>query len=920
VISLHKKLLLRTVAVALVLAPIAVGCSADGETLVIDADAGTAGPSEDAGVSSGDDGSIDTGRPDSGRPATSSGCGNKRVEDGEECDDGNLVAGDGCSPTCKRESAGPGDVCADAVPLELVQQGTGTLYKASISGSTSTFFNHYSASCGGGSGADAVFKVTAPMVGRLVARLVAGFPAVFSARTGCEDSKTELGCIDNTVQANGMELAVPIFADAPVYFFVDGYGGSKGDFLLDVEVQTAFCGNGHGEYPEQCDDGNTTDGDGCSATCTLEDSSTPSACPGMAYRLTGSASFAGDTSSLANGGGTASNCASTGTGPNAIYAITPAVTGAIKLDLLANYPNALLHVRRECAGTTNTSQFDCAGATEPLTPLSTTIPVFAEQTIFAFVDSSAAANAGLYALDATLTPAACGNGIVDGGEECDDGNTVSGDACSSTCKAEPVTEAYTCPGKAIRLEGAAPGPRKLTFQGNTIVAAGETLPASKWSNSKACASSSPDVVYRLTSDIDGYLKATVKGGFNAALSLRAACDPDATTEALACARVASGNGPKTFQTAIDKEKDYFLVVDAYAANTTGVFEVTLEVEPSVCGNGIVEGGEECDDGATDDGDGCTAACKLETDKARDECATAPPVTFVANGDGTYSAKIVSGTTNLSHSAGVTTAQTLGTSCSSTGPDAWFAATAPISGVMTATISSATFRSSLGVRNACLGASGSAQLACDATAANGGQQVVVPVTAGQVYPVIVDGQAVTGTTQRGRFTVDLKIVPSGCGDTFQVTPEECDDGNTLDGDGCSSTCMIESLPALASCPGHAVTLSGTGTAVRRATALVSTTGLPNTMSSQCGGSGPEGIVRITSDIAGTLDVRSTADFTTLLYAQSQCGDPTTEINRSSCTSNRGVYTTFVQKDVPTFLYVDGINGASGVAKLQISVTP
>ena len=32
----------------------------------------------------------------------------------------------------------------------------------------------------------------------------------------------------------------------------------------------AFCGNGVVEAGEGCDDGNTTDGDGCSANCTLE--------------------------------------------------------------------------------------------------------------------------------------------------------------------------------------------------------------------------------------------------------------------------------------------------------------------------------------------------------------------------------------------------------------------------------------------------------------------------------------------------------------------------------------------------------------------------------------------------------------------------------------------------------------------------
>jgi cysteine-rich repeat protein len=33
----------------------------------------------------------------------------------------------------------------------------------------------------------------------------------------------------------------------------------------------------------------------------------------------------------------------------------------------------------------------------------------------------------------------CGNGIVETGEQCDDGNTVSGDGCSATCQTEAVT-------------------------------------------------------------------------------------------------------------------------------------------------------------------------------------------------------------------------------------------------------------------------------------------------------------------------------------------------------------------------------------------------------------------------------------------------------------------------------------------------
>ncbi len=38
----------------------------------------------------------------------------------------------------------------------------------------------------------------------------------------------------------------------------------------------------------------------------------------------------------------------------------------------------------------------------------------------------------------TVTPGLCGNGNVDAGEQCDDGNTASGDCCSASCQFEPA--------------------------------------------------------------------------------------------------------------------------------------------------------------------------------------------------------------------------------------------------------------------------------------------------------------------------------------------------------------------------------------------------------------------------------------------------------------------------------------------------
>lgn len=54
----------------------------------------------------------------------------------------------------------------------------------------------------------------------------------------------------------------------------------------------------------------------------------------------------------------------------------------------------------------------------------------------------------------------------------------------------------------------------------------------------------------------------------------------------------------------------FLVRDPNPRNNRSTAQIVVECAP-VCGNGIVESGEECDDGNTIDGDGCSSTCLIE---------------------------------------------------------------------------------------------------------------------------------------------------------------------------------------------------------------------------------------------------------------------------------------------------------------------
>src|SRR5262249_7228850 len=61
-------------------------------------------------------------------------------------------------------------------------------------------------------------------------------------------------------------------------------------------------------------------------------------------------------------------------------------------------------------------------------------------------------NADLAAVDEitiTVTFSVCGNGVLETGEQCDDGNSVAGDCCSPTCQYEPANTSCGSPGSDV---------------------------------------------------------------------------------------------------------------------------------------------------------------------------------------------------------------------------------------------------------------------------------------------------------------------------------------------------------------------------------------------------------------------------------------------------------------------------------------
>jgi cysteine-rich repeat protein len=216
---------------------------------------------------------------------------------------------------------------------------------------------------------------------------------------------------------------------------------------------------------------------------------------------------------------------------------------------------------------------------------------------------------------ATLGPAVCGDNIVNipGGETCDDGNTLDGDACPATCRAHPCTAGSI--GTMVVELRLRPTPADAALAAATVFLRYRedriTIPGSNADAAVRERVTSPAGFSVTPNDFDYGLRAVLIDpslvGISGGLALAVEFD--------LC-------GGEAVPLARDFRCD---LLDAAALDDTGnpidvSGQVTCQVTvkppalPLVCGDSIVNlaGGETCDDGNTDDGDACPADCHVES--------------------------------------------------------------------------------------------------------------------------------------------------------------------------------------------------------------------------------------------------------------------------------------------------------------------
>jgi cysteine-rich repeat protein len=328
-------------------------------------------------------------------------CGDSQIGPGEVCDDGNTLDGDGCNSTCNVQD--PAYTCVAGQPCVRTSQcGNKRIEPGEDCDDGNTK---------DGDGCSSSCKLEGGWVCP-----VPGNPCKSSPRCGDGVVQTSLGEVcDDGNQKDGDGCSADCKTKG---------AGCECTPGQPCKCPIVKCGNGVLEGTEQCDDGNTASGDGCSGDCRTVET-------GFQCRVAGKPCTAKcgdgkmlkgetcDDGNTVSGDGCSSTCqiepgadcpiagqacnmAKCGNGVVEKSELCDCGTDPKKLPSGCNAVNGLFYGDGKGCSKTCTKEPNCQ-------------------------DSSGKTQA---------CTSACGDGNLDPGEECDDGDLVDGDGCSSTCKIE----------------------------------------------------------------------------------------------------------------------------------------------------------------------------------------------------------------------------------------------------------------------------------------------------------------------------------------------------------------------------------------------------------------------------------------------------------------------------------------------------
>ncbi|HKY38466.1 MAG TPA: DUF4215 domain-containing protein [Polyangiaceae bacterium] len=505
-------------------------------------------------------------------------CGNGKLEGAELCDDKNVVGGDGCSADCSTIEEGWACVRPSLPCVGIPVCGNAERERGEECDDGQAPMS--------GDGCDEQCQIEVndgyycPIVGQLCVKQVCG-DGVRTPSEACDDGQTPPLSGDGCSNACGIEEG----------------------FRCNMEGCLPICGDGLVKPGEECDDGDRDSSDGCSAACTEEPffncSGQPSTCissiacgnsmiepgeicdpPGVNGCSAGCKSFNPDTSDPPDCGNDVIEEGETCDPPNGNMGCS--ATCAVQngwtcpqAGVCFRNPycgDSIVQTGEQCdppqvgagctAGCQEENGWDCFG----------------------------------FGPSVCVNPT-CGNGVVEPGEQCDDGTaTAAADGCNNTCT---IGAGWACPNAGVPcIPRCGDGTKLMSEQcddGDTMSGDG-CNGGCKIEPGFKCPTPNMSCVVAVCGDnvVDSGEGCDTGGTCIGGSNPGTACSQQSTCTGGGQCRTVAGDG--------------------CGATCQPEPPVTVGTNPTVavdCGDGLITGSEECDDGNDDAGDGCSDTCVVE---------------------------------------------------------------------------------------------------------------------------------------------------------------------------------------------------------------------------------------------------------------------------------------------------------------------
>jgi cysteine-rich repeat protein len=374
-------------------------------------------------------------------------------------------------------------------------------------------------------------------------------------------------------------------------------------YVLDIDLSAPTCGDGIVQYAdgEQCDDGNMVSGDGCSSTCQLEaghycDEVEPNNTQATANSLDGCAGAVAQIMPL---------------GDNDWFSFDVTVPGssvtAVIDDGFGHCPGGFdskIYLwspqMTQLAADDDGAVPPCSKISPQVYPAALNLPVGTYAIQVQRYGNSATQS--YYVLELEVLPPSCGDAIVQAGEQCDLGamNGAPGSLCTAGCQFVNTYVEETEPNDTQAT--ANPLPNKADGFIASINPIGDhdyfsfdvTVPGSS-------------VTIRTGDGVGG-----CPAGADTVITLydpghtQIAANDDGGTPP--CSMLAPATDPGTTNLAVGT---YTVRVERYGDNAViNQYVIQITVEPPGCGDGVIQAGEQCDDGPNNGApsDLCSATC------------------------------------------------------------------------------------------------------------------------------------------------------------------------------------------------------------------------------------------------------------------------------------------------------------------------